>query len=502
MISPVKDTSPYSGKKIRKYVPTYQPPKAGQLSSTVRLLSLSYTQEINNCTLELEKYRVMHKKDPTVRSCIEIKCLRAALKFGVYSHPNPKLENWVKSNIDNIQGSLKRVVGRLSGACAEGFRIAEIVFCNKMPGYVGEWRLKKFNILDSSLCSFEGQDGEITHVIYEGGSGERICIPYWKCIHIVNGFGLVDDDESAILGSPESRAAYPYFKAKQALLTEMVLSAKNNSQGTLIGKVDSSATVEQLDARGNPIKNGDGTLRTESAGMSLLRQMVNMGENGYLVTDKDNTIEAIQTPSTDQFFSNSINLLDKGILRAYGIPELIFQEGSSSIQFGSLGKQHESILDSQVESLVDQIREQLLEKVIRTLIIFNFGKFEEGYGSFENNSKMDPEKASTVITNIVSAVGSGIIPSNNMKVKNLLLELLGLDSVTAEEDQLDLQRGLISTYLNAKAQFGELPENLQPPLTPTQVIEQQQSQLALEQQQLAVEAEKKALEAQATEVPE
>ena len=423
-------TSKYSKKIVRKYIPTLQMPMSGQKSSTIRALGMAYMQEINNCKVELDKYKVMHSKDPTVRSCIEIKCLRAALAYGTYNNSNPRVEEWVRANLDNIKGSFKRVVGRLSGACAEGFRVAEIVYSNKLSGYQGQWRLAGFNILDSSLVGFEGKDGEIESIIYPGPNGEELKIPYWKCIHVINGFGLIDDDQSSVLGSPESRAAFPYYKAKQALLTEMVVAAKSNSSGVLIGKVDSNATVEQLDSRGEPIIDPNtGAMKTESAATSLLRQMTNLEQNGYLVTDKNNDISPLVTQTSEGFWSMAIELLDKGIRRAYGIPELIFSEGSSSIQFGSLGKQHFSVLDSQVDSIVVQIRDQMIEKVIKPLIVFNFGS-KEDYGSFEATSELDPEQTSLKITNIVTAIQSGAISTTNLKVTNKLFELLGLASMT------------------------------------------------------------------------
>jgi len=446
--------SPYSGKNVRKWMPTMQPPKEGQISANVRGLTLSYLQELNNCNRDYAKWAKAASLDPTIRACIEIKSLRASLVFGEYQHKNPDLEKWVKGNLENIDCSLRKVVSRLAGACSEGFRVAEVVYCNKMPGYIGQWRLKGFNILDSRYVSFEGKDGKIENVIYDNGTGAEVRIPYKKVIHITNGNGLINDDQSNVYGSPESMSAYPYHKAKQAILTEMVVAAKNNSSGLLIGKADSGASIEMVDSSGQPIRDETGNLKTESAVINLMRQMVNAGENGYLCTDKNNEVTQLPLANTSpDFYAGAINLLDRAILRAFSVPALIFDDSSAALTSGTISKQHQTTLDTSIESMVEQMRDQFLE-VIKTLIIFNFGTLDGDFGSFDTVHGLDPEKASIKINNIISAVGSGLIPATNLMVKNKVLELLELDSIGPDDQQLDLQQELMKSYLSALAMSG------------------------------------------------
>jgi hypothetical protein len=453
MIISNRKKSPYSPRYVKRWKADTHTPISGQYSKTVRDLGFSYLQEINNCDRDLLKYRVMHKKDPTARSCIELKCLRGSLLFGDYTHPDPKTETWVKGNLDNINGSFRRIVGRLVGACAEGFKVAEIIFCNKLSGYKGEWRLKGFNILDSSKVSFEGKDGEIEYVIYVDANGSDIRIPYWKCIHIVNGYGTLSNDVDSVYGDPESRVAYPYFKAKQTLLTEMMVAAKSNAMGIWLGQADSNVSVEMVRPDGTVVTNSDGSPKTESAVTSLLRAMKNIENNSIIVTDKNNTVTPLSVQTSEGFWNMGIEMLDKAIRRAYGVPDMIFSEGSSAIQFGNVAKQHMSTLDSQIASLINQIQDQMIEKVVRTLLVFNKGIKTE-FGEFKYTAELDPEQSSLRINNLSMLINTQVVSASNLKVQNALLELVGLDSMTEEEQQANFMKKLLTDFYSNEIMMG------------------------------------------------
>jgi hypothetical protein len=260
----------------------------------------------------------------------------------------------------------------------------------------------------------------------------------------------------------------------------MVVAARSNSSGILIGKADSGASVELVDSSGNAVRDMAGNVRTESAVVNLMKQLINVGENGYLCTDKNNEVTQLPLANTSpDFYAGAINVLDKGILRAFSIPSLIFEDSSAALTSGTISKQHQTTLDTSIESMVEQMRDQFLE-VIKSLIIFNFGTPPDGdYGKFESVASLDPERASIKINNIISAVGSGLIPSTNLRVKNKLLELLELDSIGLDEQQLDLQQELMKSYLSSLAISGQPIPGLTAPT--------EEQQLALAQQQQALE---------------
>jgi len=449
--------SPYSNRKIRSWSPTLMPPVNGQLASSINRLTQEFLQEIFNVhSKNLPEYIEMAKKDPMVRSCVELKCLRASTALGQYHHQNNRYEEWINSNWHTMKGSLRHKVGRLASAAPLGFSVAEIVFENNCPGFRNQWRLKDLIVLDPTRISFEGKKGELDYVVYLDGNGVKRKIPYKQCLHIYNGFGSTFLNDDDVYGDPESKTAYQYFKAKQAILSEMMVAAKNNATGIWVGKADSNVTVEVLDSLGQVMKDSQSNPITEPAMAGLLRQMLNLENNSVIVTDKDNDILPLSTQTSEQFWQLAINLLDQGIRRAYGIPDLIFNEGSSSIQFGSIAKQHKSILDAQVESILLQIQDQIIEKIVRPLLVFNFGESRD-FGKFDTDHVLDPETQASRVQNLISAMTSNLVSGQNLSAKNTLHELLGLPSLSQEEQQQEIQKQLMKSYLEGLVLAGTPP---------------------------------------------
>ncbi len=439
--------------KVKTWSPTIMAPSAGQITSTINRVTQSFLQEIDNVDTKITDYLKMARKDPLVRSCIELKCLRTSIMLGKYSHPDNFIEQWVQSNFDSMIGSLTHQVGRLAAAMPLGFAGAEIVFTDEVSG---EWRLKSINVLDQTRTTFEGKNGAIKYLRYREPTGNDKRIPYPKVLHIVNGFSTNIGEYDMVYGDAESGTAYQYFKAKQAVLTEMMISAKNSASGMWLGKADSNETVQIVDINGIPQTNPDGTPRTQSAVHALHQQMLNLENNSVIVTDKKNEISALIPDKNDVGWQNYINILDNGILRSYGVPELIFKEGTGSTLSSTLGRQHKTILDAQIESIVSQIRDQLIEKVVKPLLIWNFG-ITDNFGTFKLDEIQDQESVSLRVQNIISAVSAQILPAQNIHVQNALYDSLGLPTVSATEAAQLQQQQLLKTYFDQQVFQGMNP---------------------------------------------
>ena len=437
-------------RKLAEWSPAIMSPSSNQLTSTITRFTQAFLHEVDNEENNLQEYIKMARKDPLVRSCIELKCLRAAILFGKYSHSNSKIERWVQANFDDMRGSLHHKIGRLGSAMPLGFSAAEIVFHDR---YRGEWRLDTLNILDQTRISFEGKNGSIYFLRYREPTGVDIRVPYPKILHIINGYASNIGEYDMVYGDAESCAASQYYKAKQAVLTEMMISAKNAASGMWLGQADSNETVQLVDIHGRPMTNPDGSPRTQSAVHVLQQQMLNLENNSVIVTDLKNRIQALVPDKNDIGWQNYINILDTGILRAYGIPEMLLKEGSSTTVTNTLGRQHKTILDAQIESIVTQIRDQMIEKVVKPLLIYNFG-ITEDFGTFKLDEVQDQESVSLRIQNLISAVTAQIIPAQNIHVVNAIYDSLGLPTVTEQEQGELLQRQLMKTYLENQVYAG------------------------------------------------
>lgn len=438
--------------KAKIWQPTLMAPKAGQITSTLNRVTQAFLQEIGNTNKDLPEYLKMARKDPLVRSCIELKCLRAAIMLGKYSHHNSQVEEWVQHNLDSMHGSLTHKVGRLAAAMALGFSAAEIVFTDEIKG---QWRLKTINILDQTKSTFEGKNGEAVYLRYREPTGLDKRVPYHKIIHVVNGFSTNIGEYDMVYGDPESCTAHQYFKAKQAILTEMMISAKNSASGMWLGQADSNETVQIVDVNGNPRFNSDGTPMTQSAVHALQQQLLNLENNSVIVTDTKNRVQPLIPDGKEATWANYIQILDNGIMRAYGIPEGIFKEGTNTTLSNTLGRQHKTILDAQIESIVSQIRDQLVEKVIKPLLVWNFG-ITEDFGSFKLDEVQDQESVSLRVQNIISAVSAQILPAQNIHIQNALYDSLGLPTINEREMAGLQQQQLIKTFLENQTQMGLL----------------------------------------------
>ena len=326
--------------KAKQWQPTLMAPKAGQITSTLNRVTQAFLQEVSNTDTKIVDYIKMARKDPLVRACIELKCLRAAIMLGKYSHPDSQVEQWVQSNLDNMMGSLTHKVGRLASSMALGFSSAEIVFTDEIRG---QWRLKNINILDQTKVSFEGKNGEVQYLRYREPTGLDKRVPYEKVIHVVNGFSANIGEFDMVYGDAESYTAYQYFKAKQAILTEMMISAKNSASGMWLGQADSNETVQLVDLQGNLKRNPDGTPATQSAVHALQQQLLNLENNSVVVTDIKNRVQPLIPDGKEATWDSYIRILDSGIMRAYGVPEGIFREGSNTTLGNTLGRTHKTI---------------------------------------------------------------------------------------------------------------------------------------------------------------
>ena len=445
-----KYTKKLEKNEAKPWQPSLMAPKAGQITSTLNRVTQSFLQEIGNTDKKIADYIDMARKDPLVRACIELKCLRAAIMLGKYSHHDSRVEKWVQHNLDSMHGSLTHKVGRLASAMAMGFSAAEIVFTDEIRG---QWRLKTINILDQTKISYEGKNGEALFLRYREPTGLDKRIPYAKTLHIVNGFSANIGEYDMVYGDAESCTAYQYFKAKQAILTEMMISAKNSASGMWLGQADSNETVQIVDVNGNPRFNSDGSPLTQSAVHALQQQLLNVENNSVIVTDLKNRVQPLIPDGKEATWDNYIRILDNGIMRAYGVPEGIFKEGTGSVTQNSLGRTHKTILDSQIESIVSQIRDQLIERIVKPLLVWNFG-ITEDFGSFKLDEVQDQESVSLRVQNIISAVSAQIIPAQNIHVQNALYDSLGLPTINPTEMAQLQQQQLIKTFLEQQTQMG------------------------------------------------
>jgi hypothetical protein len=444
--SEIERKSPITGRKLTPWRPSVTTPILGQEASSISLLTTRFLQEIRNPNTQLAKYRDV-ALDPVAKSSITIKSLRLRTAFGKYRHPDEQVNKWVNQMINLMDGTLPEIVSLVgTSAFSEGAGLAEIVFDNKTPGYRNLWRVKKLVPLDISRVRFKGKDGNIDTVIYTEKGGTEKRIPYSKCIHITNNYA---SHENNPYGHPENKVAYPYVLGKKAILAEMLVAAKNSASGIWVGKADSNETVQLIDSKGSPLGS------QVPAPVMLHQQLSKIENGGFVVTDIKNSLERIPFMTNDALWSNMLMIMDNGIRLSYGVPKLIFDEGSTTF-FSNTGKHHLTVLDSQIEGLLSQIKDQLIEKVIRPILLFNFG-ITDDFGEFDYKPSTDNEASMSKAGMLLSLLNTPGIPNTNLTIVNAIYELLGLPAVTPEQQAAQMRDKFAYDIVSNKVMMGEDP---------------------------------------------
>lgn len=223
----------------------------------------------------------------------------------------------------------------------------------------------------------------------------------------------------------------------------MGVAAKRLATGILWGQADSNKEIIRTDSDGKTLLDYRGRPLKLTAVESLSQQLAKLENNSYIVTDKDNIVSALNVPAGEQFWNLALMLIDTQILRSFIVPDTIFQQGVASFGVGGLAAMQLNILDSSVQEIVKQIKEQLIEKVIKNLIVWNFG-IQSNYGEFVSSESVDPSKEQATLSNLISVLSMGLVPTTDTEATNKLRELLGLSQVSPEEQkfQADLNSQL------------------------------------------------------------
>lgn len=401
----------------------------GAISSKIGELTLNILNDLTNPT----KYKVVDlikilENDPVVYACSQLKSARISTLLGKYKNPNKEHESFINYNLENMESTLPTLAGKLGSSCALGFSTAEIIFKTEKFKTNKKWILEGFNFLDPTKVTFRIHKGNPLDIRYKDGHQE-VYIPLWKSIHVVNSLNTCFGSKS-LYGSPELSRAYPYVKLKQLIFGELAVAAKTRAGGILLGRADSSTQV--LDPE-DPSKQ-----KTISAVQSLARQLAQIENSNVLVTDKMNDVTSLPLPAGEQFWNFAKQLVDEQIMRSLMIPQMIWSEGSGALGVGSLSNTQLSILDSSLLMVVQLIRDQLIEKVIRPLIYYNFGK-SDNYGKFEFISENDPAQENMVTQGLMSALSSGLIQNTDYEAINSLRDRLKLKPIDPSTQMQQMQ---------------------------------------------------------------
>jgi hypothetical protein len=400
-------------------------PQQGKLAPIIEDLVEDTIAELSNEDPEsVEVYLEMLKTNCVLGTVLELETLMAFSELGEYHHENEAIQDFVRRNFEQMKGSL-------------GHSFAEIYQCTKGLGYncsemaiaqlEGEWVLDSLLAINPTLYVFRGQKGEITELLYNGA--DEVVIPYDRVIHTISGLGL---SFSNPYGIAACRRALAPWRAWKIFNTQMLIAGQRNATPITVGYADSNDRIAVLDATGQPIRNSQtGETTTIAAPQELANQLIKLENNSVITTDLKNRIEALNVQTDGHFFLQAIALCEEMMLKAFAVPNTVLSTASNGTGDSNLNEGHRAIWTLSIGGLVAQIKEAMLEQLIRPLIFWNFGD-QEDYGDFKKDVNEEGDRLQLLAV-LGQIMNGNALSQADIEWQNRLRELAGIppiDSVT------------------------------------------------------------------------
>lgn len=471
----------------------------------------------NPSTVSVDTFKRMIDTDDTIGSGIDFLTSCLVARIGRYEHPNKEIEQWMNKALDKIKGGFSSVCKEMLSATWAGFSVSEKVWANEGEfGFV----IKKLVPLPPSTIMFETErSGELTNdgILqyqaglnpgqYSFGSGlfgfsngsqtrtyqndpmakfgdypfplrtgnlatyQTIRIPVGKCVHFsMNGQGSFGNP----YGRSVLRRAYKWYVMKDAFL--QMLAVALDRKGTPLTVVFADSTAQIRDTRaanaagGGNMRGKNVTVRPDEAAAEAFANVHN--DSMIVLPGKKSQIydiETISQQSNASDFIESIQLCDRGILRAMLIPSLIFTNGDGTGSY-ALGQEHAKTFDKILDSNIDPLVDCILNQIVKHLLAFNFPVStwaDEGLGSFAR-SELSIDEIAREIDVFEKAINMGIVDPTDLKDLNAMRDKIRMPPRTEpiqEPLQLDpnnpggLPQGMNGDEEDGDGSDGEDDEN-------------------------------------------
>lgn len=380
-------------------------PPTGTLAPAVeKLVGKILSQATSEDEHKPDDYYRMIRSSTDVAAAFMVR-LSISLKYlGEYQNPEPVLQDFVRKNIEQMQGSFALNVAQMYSAKPYGWSFTEKVF---RP--VGrQWHLDRLQLVDPRRYLFEGTLGKIEQLRYRAANGgEDILIPYEDGIHLINEDFLTLGGDP--YGIPLCGRAYPYYEAMKIIFGCLLVAGKRQATPIIVGKTQTSEASNLL--------NADGTAMTDPMtnepimifrGYSMRQALQDVENNSVLVVDINEQIDALQQQTDGVFLFNLVEYLQEMMHLSFMSPQTVLSAATRGRAGGdsNLNQGHRQTLEDIARLDMANTKETLLEEVIRPLIEYNYGE-QEDYGSFPDPE--EPEDAPKMLDAIAGSASAQIL---------------------------------------------------------------------------------------------
>jgi|GEM_PF-2547696 len=425
-------------------------PIAGKLSVAINELMDDMVRDIGRDDIHpIHEYLEMITTSPNLGPALETIVLLGLGRWGEYIHPDKNVQSFIRQNFQQMNGSLLLSLSELLSVKPLGYAASEWSIVNKPDG----WMLDDIQILHPKFYTFQGTRGEgVTGIKYQA-SGEEIQIPYDRLVHVVNQRHLSFRRPTGVADCKRAIAAW---KAWKIIINEMLVAGQRQAVPIIVGYSESGQVPlygtdgrsPLLDASGNPI--------TLPATKAMLDQLENIDNRAIVSTDIKNRIEALAQQTDGQFFFHALKMLQQMQLLAFLVPESVL--AISGVGDSNLNRGHRATLDSAIRTTISQIAEEVLEKVVRPLIAWNFGeKATANLGEFQEPETENDDRVA-LLSALANAVekpnGTGFMPAD-LETINRGRVLSGIPPVTTLPARLETNAQMAASANGNGRQFAE-----------------------------------------------
>lgn len=407
---------------VTKFQPDLQSTTRAFVSKYVRRIPSAVIRQPGSHRDEIQLYVDMSRRDPVTRFCQELVFLYCYSLIGEYTHPRKRIEKDVRAAIANCKGSWSITLKQILTATWYGYSWTEVSTDDLSNG---RKTLKQMRTLNPGRYDFEGDEEGIKTVRYIGQDRQEIKLDYNTGVHLVVGSDISFDDN---YGCGRLEPAFPFWDLEQLLMPVLAIAGQRQATPILVKKTETGESVNLIDqSTGQPVLSAEGLPITVAKGWDAVRQLSELGSAGVTAIDPDDDLYQIEQNVAGDFLMSVLQLCKQRRMLSYLVPETLAALSGQGTGDSGLSERHMEVFESINAGLATYAVEEVVDQLIRPLIVHNFGDVGD-WGEFpivrSNPQSLDIARIA------IDAASSGVLPLNDLKLVNSIRAALGIDELS------------------------------------------------------------------------
>ena len=421
---------PFSQMKLPAVTPTFPTDPKHPMQGTINNQFWNWTRSglnyfFNPDSIGVAQYEEMLTTDESCYSAISFLIIACLAKFGRYSHPNPKIEEWVNAALENMETPWPMAKKEILTAVWAGHSATEIVV-----EYDGRDIVPKYlQTLHPATVTYD--------LWLDGAEKNQVrAARQWR----YGVYGSYIPVEKAIIFTHEGRFGNVYGHSRlRNCWRSWFLKAKMLAAWALV-----------LDRYGSPhavatVKDGFETTTGPDGEkidvMPLVASLLDrLAVNGSVAVTEAIKIELHQAKqAVGADFGGFISYQDRMIYRGALVPSLIGDQGDHGSY--ALGNTHYDLFTTMVDELDQSLNNVLIKQFIKKLIVWKFGT-QKTYGTF-NIEDFKQEDMKILAESFKDFVNSGTLKPSLADDLNWMRAKIGVAGLT--QAVIDTQPEIVPT---------------------------------------------------------